>query len=240
MKKLENKVIYIILAVAAGVFLWIHYATHIEFLLHLAAIPLETLVVVSIVEKILDNRATAERRRQLMYIKSCMFRDQMRSLFLTNIAHVEYPVLKLSELHDADLDTLKELRATAEDVRYHSLKDMETVITEYVTAEPIWQRFLEIAITYNFESIIRDMTNIQHFIQDVKVFKRVNPDQLFIQSVAADSQAMGRVNLIIGDGIRKFLDYLIELKEKQPEMFRAILDDYEISSRTVECGCNIR
>lgn len=231
MKKVENKVIYIILAISAGVFLWIHYLTHIEFLLHLAAIPLETLVVVSIVERILDNRANNERRRQLMYIKSCMFRDQMSSLFLTNIAHLEYPPLVLSELKTADLATLKELRAAADRVRYRSLEDMETVIVEYVAAEPIWQRFLEIAITYNFEGIIRDMTNIQHFIQDFKVFKKANPDKLYIHSVADDPQSMARASLIIGDGIRKFLDYIIELKEKQPEVCRAIITDYEISSR---------
>lgn len=232
LKEIDNKVIYIILAISAGVFLWIHYATHIEFMLHLAAIPLETLVVVSIVEKILDNRASSDRRRQLMYIKSCMFRDQMRSLFLTNITHLEYPHLVLSELKTADMETLKKFRGEADRVRYHSLEEIENIIMEYVAAEPIWQRFLEIAITYNFEGIIRDMTNIQHFIQDVRLFKRANPDKLFINSVADDPQGISRVSLILGDGIRKFLDYLIELKEKQPGMFQAILDDYEISCQT--------
>ena len=34
----------------------------------------------------------------------------------------------------------------------------------------------------------------------------------------------------MGDGILKFLDYMIELKEKNPDMFYDLLTDYELSS----------
>ncbi len=34
----------------------------------------------------------------------------------------------------------------------------------------------------------------------------------------------------MGDGILKFLDYIIELKEKNPDMFYDLLTDYELSS----------
>jgi hypothetical protein len=230
MRILGNKAIYIALAVASAVFLVIHYQTHIEFMLHLGAIPLEALVVVFIVEKILDNRATQERRKQLMFVKSCMFRDQMRNLFIVNIRNVEQPDLTLSKLRNLDLNELQQLRNDAESVKYKSTDKMEDIIMEYVKAEPVWQRFLEIAINYNFEGIIRDMTNIQHFIQDVRLFKRANPDKLYIQEAVKDEQKLEKVNLILGDGIRKFLDYLIELKEKQPELFYTIISDYEASA----------
>jgi hypothetical protein len=234
MRILENKAIYIALAVTSALFLLVYYQTHIEFMLHLSAIPLEALVVVFIVEKILDNRAVNERRKQLMFVKSCMFRDQMRNLFITNIRNAEHPDLTLSKLRDADLGELKRLRNQADSVRYKSVEKMENVITEYVKAEPVWQRFLEIAINYSFEGIIRDMTAIQHFIQDVRLFKKSNPDKLYIHEAVANQQMMDRVNSILGDGIRKFLDYLIELKEKQPELFYTIIDDYEASAAIIE------
>ena len=230
MRIFENKTIYVVLAVVSALFLWLYYQTHIEFMLHLSAIPLEALVVVFVVEKILDNRAINERRKQLMFVKSCMFRDQMRDLFISNIQNVEYPDLTLSKLRTSDLNELRQLRNDAARVEYKSIDKMENIIMEYIKAEPVWQRFLEIAINYNFEGIIRDMTDIQHFIQDVRLFKRSNPDILYIHEAAKNKQMIDRVNAILGDGIRKFLDYLIELKEKQPELFYTIISDYEASA----------
>jgi hypothetical protein len=170
----------------------------------------------------------------MVFVKSCMFRDQMRDLFITNIRNVEHPDLTLSKLRDSDLGELKQLRNETGSVRYKSIEKMESIIMEYVKAEPVWQRFLEIAINYNFEGIIRDMTAIQHFIQDVRLFKKSNPDKLYIHEAVANQQKMDRVNNILGDGIRKFLDYLIELKEKQPELFYTIIADYEASAATIE------
>jgi hypothetical protein len=230
MRIFENRTIYVVLAVVSALFLWLHYQTHIEFMLHLSAIPLEALVVVFVVEKILDSRAINERRKQLIFVKSCMFRDQMRDLFISNIQNVEYPDLTLSKLRTSDLNELKQLRNDAARVEYKSTDKMETIIMEYVKAEPVWQRFLEIAINYNFEGIIRDMTDIQHFIQDVRLFKRSNPDKLYIHEAAKNKEMLDKVNTILGDGIRKFLDYLIELKEKQPGLFFTIISDYEASA----------
>lgn len=227
---LENKAIYIALVGASAIFLWIYYQTHIEFMLHLGAIPLEALVVVFIVERILDNRAIKERRKQLMFVKSCMFRDQMRDLFIANLSNVKYPELTLSKIRISELSELKRLRNEADGVTYKSINEMENIIMEYVKAEPVWGRFLEIAINYNFEGIIRDMTDIQHFIQDVRLFKRANPDKLYIQEAVKNKQMMDKVNAILGDGIRDFLSYLIELKEKQPELFYTIISDYEVSA----------
>jgi hypothetical protein len=34
----------------------------------------------------------------------------------------------------------------------------------------------------------------------------------------------------LGDGIQRFLDYAIELKEKHPELFEEMMEDYESSS----------
>jgi hypothetical protein len=42
---------------------------------------------------------------------------------------------------------------------------------------------------------------------------------------------MQKVLKIVGDGIRKYLEYAIELKEKQPELFDQVIADYELSTQ---------
>lgn len=231
MKTRVNVVIYIILVATSALFLFIQHLTHIEFMLHLAAIPLEVLVVVFIVEKFLENRENKEKRKQLMYIKSCLFRSQMRDLFIANFNTLEFPSLTMSKIKNSTLDELKKMREDANTIEYKSLEMMEPIIMEYVNAQSVWQNFMDLAISYNFEEIFEDMIYILHFIHDVKLFKANNPDKLFIHEAEKKEWLMQKVKLVLGDGIRKFLDYLIELKEKQPDMFYEVISDYELSTQ---------
>ena len=70
-----------------------------------------------------------------------------------------------------------------------------------------------------------------HFISDVKLFKEINPEKLFIHEAAKNEALMQKVLKIVGDGIRKYLEYAIELKEKQPELFDQVIADYELSTQ---------
>ena len=199
-------------------------------MLHLAAIPLEIMVAVFIVEKILENRENKEKRTQLMYIKSCMFRSDMRHLFIANFNALKFPSLTMSKIKSSTLDELKEMREDANTVEYKSLEEMEPIIMEYVNAQSVWENFMDIAISNNFEEIFQDMIYILHFIHDVKAFKAKNPDKLFVHEAEKKERLMTKVKTVLGDGIREFLDYAIELKEKQPEMFHEIISDYELST----------
>ena len=58
-----------------------------------------------------------------------------------------------------------------------------------------------------------------------------NPDKLFIHRAEKDEYMMTKVIKVMVDGIQKFLDYAIELKEKQPDMFHQITSDYESSTQ---------
>jgi hypothetical protein len=75
------------------------------------------------------------------------------------------------------------------------------------------------------------MIYILHFINDVKAFKERHPDQLFIHEAEKNERLMTKVKKVLNDGIQKFLDYAIELKEKQPKVFDDLMIDYEISDR---------
>jgi hypothetical protein len=226
-----NIFIYIALVVAPIIFLIVEHYTHIEFLLHLAAIPLEVLVAVFIVEMYLESRQKKERRRQLMHIKSCMFRLEMRNLFVANFLALKSPPITIGRIKAAMLDELKKMREDANAIEYKSLEAMEPVIMEYVEAQPIWRNFMNIALDYGFDDIFQDMVYILRFIGDVKTYKDNNPGELFIHKAAGNKLLMQKVIKVLGDGIRKYLDYAIELKEKQPELFDEIVTDYELSTQ---------
>lgn len=225
----HNILIYIVLIASAAIFLFIQRLTHIEFLLHVAAIPLEVLVAVFVVERFLENRKNKERRRQLMLIKSCMFRLEMRNLFISNLIAIKSPSITMSKIKAATLAEMNKMREDAETIEYKSLDMMEAIIMEYTNIQHIWRNFMDIARDCDFEEIFQDMVFILHFVSDVKTFKEHNPDKLFIHEATKNELLMHKVVMVLGDGIRKFLDYAIELKEKQPELFYELISDYEVS-----------
>lgn len=221
----------IILILASVVFLILHHLTQVEFLVHLAAIPLEVLLAVFIVEQFLNQRDNREKRRQLLYIKSYMFRSEMRDLFAANFTALKSPPVTFEKIRNSSLQEMKEFRRRTEEVEYHSLEAMEPVIQEYAKASHVWHSFLERAMTYGFENVFQDMIYIIHFIHTVKSFKEKHPDQPFIYEAAKSEALIKNVMKVLGDGIRSFLDYAIELKEKQPKLFKEVLSDYEGLSR---------
>jgi hypothetical protein len=160
----------------------------------------------------------------------------MRDLFLEDFAALKAPALNMDEMRAASLDELKEMRLKAETVEYKSPEAMEPVILEYVKAERVWRNFMERAITFNFEEIFRDMISILHFVNDVRGYRERNPGRLFIHEALVHPRMKATVYEIVGGGIRRFLDYAIELKERQPEMFEEVMEDYALSSRIRKAG----
>lgn len=231
MKTKNNIFIFIALVAASAIMLVIQHYTHLEFMYDLAYLPLEVLVVVFVVGIFLESKEKKTRRQQLIHIKSCMFRLDMRNLFIVNFLALKAPLITISQIKESTLVELKNMRDDANTVQYQSLEMMEPVIVEYVNAQPVWHNFMNIALEYDFEDIFQDMVNILHFISDVKSFKENNPDKLFIYQAAKNEQMMQKTMKILGDGIRKFLDYAIELKEKETELFYEIMSDYELSTQ---------
>lgn len=230
--KIKNiSILPLILIASSFLFLLAEYLTHVEFFFHLAAIPLEVLLAVFIVERILESRKSKERRRQLMSIKSHLFRAELQALYIKNFAALKSPALSLKNIKNANLDELKQMRENAESVEYKSLEVMEPVITEYIKAQNVLRQLLDRAIDYNFEDIIEDMIYTLHFIQDVKLFREGNPGKLFILEAAEKEPLMRKVRKVLSGDIQKFLDYVIELKENRPEIFDDLLSDYDLCSQ---------
>jgi hypothetical protein len=198
-----------------------------------AAIPLEVLLAVFIVETLLRKREDNNKRKQLMYIKSHLFRSELRPLFILNFKALKHPSLTMTQIKNASLDELKQMRKNAESIEYKSFEAMESVILEYTKQQQIWQQFMDWGISFHFDSIVEDMIYILHFIHDVKLYKEKNPDKLFIKEAERKKGLKIKVERVLWDGIEKFLDYAIELKEKKPEMFDDLLSDFEMCSEIV-------
>lgn len=166
-----------------------------------------------------------------MHLKSCMFRLEMRNLFISNLRALKSPPITVSKIKNATLGEMKRMIEDAKTVEYKSLEMMEPVIMEYVNTQHVWRNFMDIARDYGFEEIFQDMVYILHFISDVKTFKEINPDKLFIHEAVKSEQMMQKVMKVLGDGIRKFLEHATELKEKQPDVFYELISDYDLSTR---------
>lgn len=222
-------------ALSAG-FLYLEYLTHIEFLLHVAAIPLEVLLGALIVERFLANKEKDRKRHQFMYIKSYLFRSQMRNLFISNFAALEQPKITMDRIRNSSCAQLLEIRKELADLCYRSDEAIETVVMEYLNAHRVFREFMEWAITNDFEGIFQDMIYLLHFIQDIQLFRAHHPDAFFIEHARSEPGLLEKVQSILQQGLYSFLDYVIELKEKQPDVLNELLTDYQATEHMKQSG----
>jgi len=215
----------------SGIFLWLEHVTHYEFLLHVAAIPLEILAGAVLVERWLAHSEREGKRQQLMYLKSYLFRSEMRNVFISNFSALARPAISLEWIRNAALEELVRTRDGITTLEYQSPAAMEVVLGEYVHASRVFHTFMEWSVAHDFESIFHDMIYILHFIQDFELYKRQNPERLFMENALAHPRMRAKVEKILRDGIVKFLDYAIELRQKEPEVLEELLDDYLLSSK---------
>ena len=229
MKQRSLKLISIVLVSLSGLFLYIQYVTHNEFMFHLAAIPLEVLLALFIVQRYVENMRNKDKRRQLMYIKSYLFRAELRSLFISSFLALAYPKVTMKQIKNSTLEELNQIRLKAVNLRYKSLEEMEHIIDEYVKSQHVWHDFMERAITYDFQDVFETMIEILHFTHDVKVFRENKPGEMFVYEARKNSILMSKVEKVLRDGVLSFLDYAIELKTKHPDMFLDMISDYEFA-----------
>lgn len=227
-------VLIIILLSLSGLILYLEHVLKIEFLREVAAIPLEILLGAVLIKSYMSKKERKKHARQLMFIKGCLFRSEMRNLFLRNFDAMASPEITMSSIHQADLNELVRMRKSLSKIEYRSLKHMEPVIMEYVEAYDVFHGLMNLAIDNDFEKIFENMIFIMHFINDVKLYKSCYPDKLFILHARGNPKLMDKTYWVLTQGITQFMDYVIELKEKHPEMCEELLADYKMCSQTLE------
>jgi hypothetical protein len=234
----ERRIVFLLVGIGlpalSAFFLWLEHVTHLEFLLHLAAIPLEILLGAVLVERWIARKEKEGKRRQLMYLKSYLFRSEMREVFISNFGALVSPPITIKKIRASTPSELRRVRDEATAVAYASDEEMERVVLEYVRARHGFQVFMEWAAANDFEPIFHDMLYILHFLQDVERFRENNPGSLFVVEARQHPRLWAKTQTILRDGVVKFLDYAIELREKEPEVLEELLDDYLVSSKMRE------
>ncbi len=225
----DKLLIILFLLLLSGTFLILDKTFHYHFLPHLAAIPLEIILAVVIVEHFISHKEKANKKHQLFIIKSYLFRTGMKKLFIYNLIALQSPEVTINKIRGMTLKELKYLRSNLGNLTYKSHLHLEKVIQEYVKAKNVFQFFLEWAIEHNFEYIFNDMIYLLHYIQDVILFQENHPGELFIHGEKSKPELIEKTSRVIRNGIKHFLDYVIELKQSDSTMLNSLLSDYEIA-----------
>lgn len=237
-KKSRRLLVYSILTtsllfISVALLLIEHYVLHYEFLLHMAAIPLEILLGAVLVDRFLYWHNRNRKKQQLMYIKSYFFRSGMRKVFLLNFRALKKPAISIEALNKASSDKLKEIRMQLDHFQYGESAEVEPVLDAYIEFSYVYKYFMEWAITNDFEEIFHDMIDLLHFLENVRLFKQRNPGELFSEEAGKTPGLAEKMHQILKDGISKFLDYIIELKDRNPEVFSELIKDYAYFEREI-------
>jgi hypothetical protein len=220
------------LVALSAFFLWVEHLTHFEFVLHLAAIPIEILVGAIVVERWLASEEKGARRQQFMYFKSYIFRSGLRNVFISNFAGLVEPKITMEWIRTASAADMRKARDGIRKLRHASPAVVDGILDEYVRSRQVFFTFLEWAAANDFEPIFHDMLYILHFIEDIESFRRQHPGELFADEAAGNPRLQRKVDKVLRDGIVKFLDYTIELRETEPLVLEELMEDYLQAMRT--------
>lgn len=222
---------YIGLITASAILLVLYNIYHIEFLLHLSAIPFEILLAVFIVDMLLRKREIVEKRRRTISVAITLFGSEMGRFDDACFHAIRSPLITLATIENSSIEELKQIRIASDIIEYGSPEDMELAIKECVNIEHVWRSLLESAIAYDIEEMYLNTLHTLNFIHDVKVFQEGHPNEPFIHFAQQDERILKKVKEVIRLTVQKFLDYAIELKENHPEMLHQFLSELDTSTR---------
>ena len=214
-----------LLPLLSAALLYLDTIMHHEFIVHLAAIPVEILFGAILVERFLATKEKRRRIRHWAFIKSCLMRSKLHGIIITNFSGVEKPALTLEQLRVSSVKELQALLPQLKNIHYSSIDAMDKVVDEYVNAYQTFYNLMEWAISNDFDDIFHDMIFVLHFIHDVESFKLHHPGKSFVASSQEDPEKFTKVKKVLSDGIIKFVEYSIELKQTQPEVFYTLIND---------------
>ncbi len=211
-------------------FLYLEHVTHIVFLAHVAAIPLEIMFGAIIIERFLSSREKKGRLRLLMHMKSHIFRSQIREVYINSFNALASPQIDIRKLATAELPELYKLREDLNELTYRSVDELEAVAVAYIDTRDVFMKFMDWAMQHDFEAILEEVVFVLHFIQDVRMYKESHPDKLFVEYAMSTPRGCEKLRKVLTGAVTKFLDYAIELKTERPELYEELINDYLIAS----------
>jgi len=222
---------YVVLITASAILLVIYEISHIDFMLHLAAIPFEIIIGVFIVDMLLRKREIVAKRKRTIAVAITMFGSEMGRFDDACFQAIRSPLITLSTIANSSIKDLKQIRIASDTIEYGSPEEMELAVKECVNIEHVWRSLLESAVAFDIEETYLNTLHILNFVHDVKVFKESHPNEPFIHFAQQDEQVLKGVKEVISFTVQRFLDYAIELKENHPDMLHQFLSELDTSTR---------
>jgi hypothetical protein len=216
---------YVALVVAAIILLIVFYVTEIEFMLHLAAIPLEILLAAFVVDQVLNLQERQGRRRRLKGEAASVFHSQIEGVIEAGIRAAQPPDAPMPKLASMSTEELKGLRAAVGPAKYRSLAEMQAGIDQLVDAEQTWQSILAQAIEYDVDETYVNMMKMLSFVRYVKAFRESHPDESFAHFAQGNEKAMEKMRGVSELAVRRYLDLLVDFKEHDPDMLKELHAD---------------
>ena len=213
---------YVILIAATALILIVYYETEHEFLLHLAAIPIEILVATFIVERLLRAHEEQRSRRRIMAEAATAFHSQIETVVQVGIRTAQPPDARVPKLETLSVEELKRLRARAGPVKFTSAEEVDAAVNELVDAEDLWLSIMSQAIEHDIDETFVNMMRLLDFVHHVKAFRRAHPGEDFGRHALGDEAATKRMEDAGGSAVVRYLDLLIEFKEKEPDMLQKL------------------
>ncbi len=126
----EKLLVIIGLSLLSALFVVLDSILHHHFYLHLAAIPLEIILAVIVVEHFLASKEKAIKKHQLFLIKSYLFRSEMKNLFVCSLISIKSPEIDIGKIRTMTFEELQVVRSDMGAITYRSPLHLEKVIQE--------------------------------------------------------------------------------------------------------------
>lgn len=206
-----------------------------SFSAHFLAVALELFLVFVLVELIWNRHEhSREKEEQVRSVTIYMFHTRMRKLFITNFMALRSNKIVSDLFEKKKLSTIPHL----DDICYQTQTAKAAVVYEYVKAEDVWQKFLDLGIKLSIERMVNDMTLILQLVEEVKELlhsdsiTNVSPE-MFATRLTQDqnSDLIDRFEPSMKDGIVKFFEYAKELRDSNEELFNNLIEFYSCAYR---------
>lgn len=156
-----------------------------DILAHIFAVLLELFLAIWVIEKLWKGleikHKEKERREQLRCIKNYMFHAHMYDLFEVNFGSlrdangISFEKISSCKTPKDFVDLIDKLKITQEEHThyrsdlYKNASAKAEVFFEYIKAEKtVWERFVELAVLFNFSDVVAEITRIQRCIAKVR------------------------------------------------------------------------
>lgn len=217
--------LYVSLVVSALLLLVLEAYTDIVFLLYLAAIPLEVLLAILILERYLKNLEHTKVNQQWVMFKSYIFRVSLKQLYINVIDTYSATGITVESCFDPDDKKLEEIdrKFSVENI---DMSRITPVLSEYIRTEETFVFFLRWAFENGFEEIFNEIGMMLHFIQDLKNFQEHHGSLSPEVMEKHDPALVETAKQTCMASAHYFIDFIKDISRHHVQLYHLLKKDY--------------